>query len=155
MPRTGRAAIAARRLAYDRTMSEPTNPWWRNDDVGGIGFARFLAWSGLAIAVGALVIAVAAPLAGDPLRTVWITGFGAVGMWIAFLAVPRYRAEGVRRPRVVVAAMVVGGLTIAIMIYAFAVIALDSAGIELPAPAHWLDGGGTAPVPTGPAGVDA
>jgi hypothetical protein len=131
-------------------MSDPTNPWWRGDDqVGGIGFARFLAWSGLAIGLAALVLAVAAPLAGDPLRTVWITGFGAAGMWIAFLAVPRYRAEGARISPVVVAAMVAGGLAIAVMIYAFIVIVLWSAGIELPAPAHWVDGGGTAPGPDG------
>ena len=45
--------------------------------------------------------------------------------------------------------MVAGGLTIAIMIYAFIVIALWSAGIELPAPAHWVDGGGVAPGPDG------
>ena len=74
---------------------------------------------------------------------------GAAGMWIAFLAVPRYRAEGVRISPVVAAAMVAGGLTIAIMIYAFIVIVLWSAGIELPAPAHWVDGGGTAPGPDG------
>lgn len=129
-------------------MSDPRGPWWRGDDqVGGIGFARFLAWSGLAIGLAALVIAVTAPLAANPLRTVWITGFGAAAMWIAFLAVPRYRAEGVRNSPVVAAAMIAGGLTIAIMIYAFAVIALLSAGIELPAPAHWVDGGSPAPSP--------
>lgn len=132
-------------------MSDPTNPWWRGEDdvVGGLGFARFLAWSGFAVALAALVLAVVAPLAGDALRTVWLTGFGAAGMWIAFLAVPRYRAEGVRASPVVSAAMVAGGLTIAIMIYAFAVIALWSAGIELPAPAHWIDGGDSVPSPDG------
>ncbi|HEX6365723.1 MAG TPA: hypothetical protein VF000_06215 [Agromyces sp.] len=67
-------------------MSEPTNPWWRGEDAaGGIGFARFFAWSGLMIALGALVFALVAPIAGDALRTVWITGFAAAGMWVAFL----------------------------------------------------------------------
>ncbi|MFD4421365.1 hypothetical protein ACFWN7_07660 [Agromyces sp. NPDC058484] len=125
-----------------------SNPWWRgDDDIGGIGFARFLAWSGLAMGLTALVIAIAAPLAGQPLRTVWITGFGAAAMWIAYLAVPRYRAEGVRLSPVVASAMIVGGLTIVIMIYAFAAIALRSAGVELPAPAHWVDDGSVAPRP--------
>jgi hypothetical protein len=81
------------------------------------------------------------PLEGDPSRPAWIVGFGVVAMWIAFLAVPRYRAEGVRISPVVAAAMVVGGLTIAIMIYAFAAIALWSVGFELPAPPHWIEGG--------------
>ena len=131
-------------------MSEPTNPWWRGDDeVAGIGMARFFAWSGLAIAVGALVFAIFAPIAGDALRTVWITGFGAAGMWVAFLAVPRFRAEGVGRSAVVTAAMIVGGLTIAIMVYAFIVIVAAAGGIELPAPAHWLGGGEPSRVPDG------
>lgn len=137
-------------LAYDRSMSDTRNPWWRGDDqVGGIGFARFLAWSGLAIALTSLVVAVAVPLEGDPSRPAWIVGFGAAGMWIAFLAVPRYRTEGVRISPVVAAAMVVGGLTIVIMIYAFTVMALSSVGVELPAPAHWLDGGDGLPGPGG------
>jgi hypothetical protein len=131
-------------------MSEPTNPWWRGDDAaGGIGFARFFSWSGLVIALGALVLALVAPIAGDALRTVWITGFAAAGMWIAFLALPRYRAEGVRRSPVVTAAMVVGSLTIAIMIYAFIVIWAASGGIELPAPDHWLGDSDPGPVPDG------
>lgn len=131
-------------------MSEPTNPWWRGEDAaGGIGFARFFAWSGLMIALGALVFALVAPIAGDALRTVWITGFAAAGMWVAFLSVPRYRAEGVRRSPVVTATMVVGGLTIAIMIYAFIVIWAASGGIDLPAPAHWLGDSDQSPIPDG------
>lgn len=124
------------------------NPWWRDDDAAsGIGFARFFGWAGLAITVAALVLAFVAPLAGQALRTVWLTGFAVAGMWVAFMAVPRYRAVGVRRSPVVSAAMIAGALTIAIMIYAFAVIALRSGGIELPAPAHWVENGGTVPTP--------
>ncbi|WP_173923258.1 hypothetical protein [Agromyces sp. Marseille-P2726] len=131
-------------------MSEPTNPWWRGDEgIGGIGFARFFAWAGLVIAVGALVFALVAPIAGNALRTVWITGFAAAGMWVAFLAMPRYRAEGVRRSPVVTAAMVVGGLTIAIMIYAFIVIVAASGGIDLPAPDYWTGEVDRSPAPDG------
>ena len=135
-------------LPYDRSMSD-LNPWWRGDDhVGGIRFARFLAWSGLAIGITALCVALFVPLAGQLSRTAWITGFGAAAMWVAFLAVPRYRAEGIRRSPVVAAAMVVGALTIAIMIYAFIAIALRPAGVELPVPSHWLgDGMVVAPTP--------
>lgn len=126
----------------------PPDPWWRADDATtGLGFARFFAWSGFAIAAAALVIAVFAPLEGQALRTVWLTGFAVAGMWVAFMAVSRYRALGIRRSPVVTAAMVAGTLTIAIAIYAFAAIALRSGGIELPAPEHWVssDHGGPAP----------
>ena len=142
---------------YDRSMSDarepdgsedsdrPDGPWWTGEDeVGGIGFARFFAYTGLAMAIASLVIALVAPLEGDALRTVWITGFAATSMWIAFMAAPRYRREGVPVSRAVPITMALGALTIAIMIYAFAVIALASTGVELPAPAHWF-GGPTAP----------
>lgn len=131
-------------------MSDPTRPWWTgDDDIGGIGFARFFAWTGCLMALASLGLAVAAPLEGDALRTVWITGAAAISMWIAFMAVPRYRALGVPVSFAVRAAMVLGGLTIAIMIYAFLVIWLASAGIMLPAPPYWL---GT---PSAPIGVIA
>lgn len=130
-------------MSDPRDSNDAPNPWWRDDDAAaGIGFARFFAWSGLGIAVAAFVLALLAPLAGDALRTVWLTGFAAAGMWVAFMAVPRYRAIGVRRSPVVTAAMVAGGVTIAIMIYAFAVIAFRAGGVELPAPEHWVEGGG-------------
>ena len=120
-------------------------PWWTgDDDIGGLGFGRFFAWSGVVLGAGAVVLAVAAPLQGDPLRTVWITGFGAAATWIAYLAVPRYRAAGVRLSFAVPAAMGLGALAIAIMIYAFAAIALASVGVDIPAPAHWVE---TPPIP--------
>lgn len=141
-------------------MSDPTDPkdsddprgaptpWWREDAAaGGIGFARFFAWSGFAIAVAALVLALVAPLEGQALRTVWITGFAVAGMWVAFMAVSRYRAVGVRRSPIVTAAMVAGVLTIAVTIYAFAVIALRAGGIELPAPEHWIGSDALRPEP--------
>lgn len=125
--------------------NRPGGPWWTGEDeVGGIGFARFFAYTGLLMAIASLVIAVVAPLEGDALRTVWITGFAATSMWIAFMAAPRYRREGMRVSPAVPVTMALGGLTIAIMVYAFAAIALASTGVELPAPAHWF-GGSTAP----------
>lgn len=128
--------------------NEPDRPWWTgDDDIGGIGFARFFAYTGLLMSVASLVLAVVAPLAGDVLRTVWITGFAVTAMWIAFMAVPRYRREGVRVSYAVPVTMALGALTIAIMIYAFAVIALASIGVQLPAPAYWF--GETMPGPRG------
>ncbi|MFB6611021.1 hypothetical protein ACFCVO_11905 [Agromyces sp. NPDC056379] len=127
----------------------PDGPWWTGEDeVGGIGFARFFAYTGLLMAIASLVFAVVAPLEGEALRTVWITGFAATSMWIAFIAAPRYRREGARVSAAVPITMALGGLTIAIMVYAFAAIALASMGVELPAPAHWF---GEA---TAPSGVD-
>ena len=121
-------------------MSDPTRPWWTgDDDIGGIGFARFFAWTGMLMALASLALAVAAPLEGDALRTVWITGAATVSMWIAFMAVARYRGLGVQVSFAVPAAMVLGSLAILIMVYAFTVIWLASAGIMLPAPAYWLD----------------
>jgi hypothetical protein len=146
---------------YDRSMSDarepdgseesdrPDGPWWTGEDeVGGIGFARFFAYTGLLMSIASLVIALVAPLEGDALRTVWITGFASVSMWIAFMAVPRYRREGMRVSPAVRITMALGVLTIAIMVYAFAAIALASTGVELPAPAHWFG------EPTGPSGVN-
>lgn len=128
-------------------MSEPLRPWWSgDDDIGGIGMGRLFAYAGLFLGVASLALAVAAPLEGDALRTVWITGFGAAAMWVAYLAVPRYRRAGVPVSWAVPASMVLGVLTIAIMVYAFAVIVAASAGVELPAPGHWL---GTTPPPAG------
>ncbi|MBM7829324.1 hypothetical protein JOE59_000029 [Agromyces cerinus] len=119
----------------------PDGPWWTGEDeVGGIGFARFFAYTGLLMSIASLVIALVAPLEGDALRTVWITGFAATSMWIAFMAAPRYRREGMRVSPAVPITMVLGVLTIAIMVYAFTVIALASTGVVLPAPAYWFGG---------------
>jgi amino acid permease len=117
---------------------EPT-PWWQDQtDVGGIGMARLFAWAALLMGIGALGIAIFAPLAGDALRTVWIAGFGTVAIWVAGLAPPRYRREGVRVSWAVPAAMVLGGLAILVATYAFVVIVAASGGVDLPAPQHWL-----------------
>jgi hypothetical protein len=125
--------------------------WFQDQtDVGGIGMARLFAWAALLMGVGALGIAIFAPLAGDALRTVWIAGFGAAAIWVAGMAAPRYRREGVRTSWAVPAAMVLGGLAILVAIYAFVVILAASGGVELPAPDHWLPSSApTAPgVPT-------
>ena len=71
------------------------------------------AWTGLFLGLGSLVLAIAAPLQGDALRTVWITGFGAIAMWVAFMAVPRYRRADVGVSWAVPMTMVLGGLAIA------------------------------------------
>jgi hypothetical protein len=132
-------------------MSEPLQPWWTDDDgTGGLGFARLFAWVGLLIAVSALGLALVAPIEGDALRTVWITGYATAGMWVAFMAVPRYRRSGVAVSWTVPAAMVAGGLAIGVMIYCFVVLLSASGGVELPAPAHWL-----APAGEEPPGVQA
>jgi hypothetical protein len=126
----------------DRRPGDPgTVPtaWFQDQmDVGGIGMARLFAWAALLMGVGALGIAIFAPLAGDALRTVWIAGFGAAAIWVAGMAAPRYRRESVRTSWAVPAAMVLGGLAILVAIYAFVVILAASGGVELPAPDHWL-----------------
>jgi hypothetical protein len=130
---------------------EVPTPWFRDQtDVGGIGMARLFAWAALLMGVGALGIAIFAPLEGDALRTVWIAGFGTAAIWVAGMAAPRYRREGVRTSWAVPAAMVLGGLAILVAIYAFVVIVAASGGVELPAPEHWLPSSApTAPgVPT-------
>ncbi|MBM7505975.1 hypothetical protein ACFPER_02585 [Agromyces aurantiacus] len=114
-------------------------PWWQDQtDVGGIGMARFFAWAGLLLGVGALGIALFAPLEGQALRTVWLAGFGTAAMWVPWMAVPRYRREGVRVSWVVPVAMGLGALAILVAIYAFVVIAAASSGLMLPAPEYWL-----------------
>ncbi|MGR0221423.1 hypothetical protein [Agromyces sp. ZXT2-6] len=122
--------------------------WFQDQtDVGGLGMARLFAWAALLMGVGALGIAIFAPLAGDALRTVWIAGFGAAAIWVAGMAAPRYRREGVTTSWAVPAAMVLGGLAILVAIYAFIVIVAASGGVALPAPEHWLPV--TAPIPPG------
>lgn len=133
-----RAPGPEERRAGDPGPTVPT-AWFQDQaDVGGIGMARLFAWAALLMGVGALGIAIFAPLAGDALRTVWIAGFGAAAIWVAGMAAPRYRREGVRVSWAVPAAMVLGGLAILVAIYAFVVIVAASGGVELPAPAHWL-----------------
>ncbi|MGR0320730.1 hypothetical protein [Agromyces sp. ZXT2-3] len=124
---------------------EPPAPWFGDQyDVGGLGMGRLFAWAAVLLGVGALGIALFAPLEGEALRTVWIAGFGAAAIWVAGMAPSRYRRAGVRVTWAVPLAMVLGGLAIGVAIYAFAVIAAASAGVMLPAPGHWL-------APTGPA----
>lgn len=120
-------------------MTDPNGPWWTgDDDLGGIGFARFFAWTGLLLGAGALVIALFAPLEGDALRTVWIVGFGCAAIWVAAMAMPRYRRAGVRTSWTVRAAFALGALAVVVACYAFVVIWLASTGIELPAPPYWF-----------------
>ena len=122
-------------------------PWWQDQyDVGGLGMARFFAWAGLLLGAGALVIALFAPLEGQALRTVWIAGAGAAAMWVPWMAIPRYRREGVAVSRVVPVAMGLGALAILVAIYAFVVIWAASGGVMLPAPDHWLG----SPTPSAP-----
>ncbi|WP_400996841.1 hypothetical protein [Agromyces sp. GXQ0307] len=118
---------------------EPPAPWFGDQyDVGGRGMGQLFAWSAVLLGAGALGIALFAPLEGDALRTVWITGFGAAAIWVAGMAPSRYRRAGVRVTWAVPLAMGLGGLAIAVAAYAFVVIAAASAGVELPAPDHWL-----------------
>lgn len=120
-------------------MSEPDRPWWTgDDDIGGLGFARFFAWTGLLLGAGALVIALFAPLEGQALRCVWIVGFGCAAIWVAAMAMPRYRRAGVPVSWTVRTAIVLGVLAVLVATYAFVVIWLASAGIDLPAPSYWL-----------------
>ncbi|UOQ87976.1 hypothetical protein MUN74_11785 [Agromyces endophyticus] len=119
-------------------MTDESQPWWRDDGTGSIGFARFFAWTGLLLGAGALVIALFAPLDGQALRCVWTVGFGCAGIWVAGMGLARYRRAGVRRSWVVRTAFVLGGLAVLVAAYAFVVIWLASAGIDLPAPGYWL-----------------
>ncbi|BDZ55292.1 hypothetical protein [Agromyces marinus] len=124
-------------------------PWFGDAyDVGGLGMGRLFAWGGLLLGVGALAIALFAPLAGQALRTVWIAGFGAAAMWVAWMAPPRYRRSGVRVSKAVPVAMGLGALAIIVAAYAFTVIFAASSGVELPAPGYWL-----APAPSPSPGV--
>ncbi|WP_344372671.1 hypothetical protein [Agromyces tropicus] len=114
-------------------------PWFGDQyDVGGLGMGRLFAWGAVVLGAGALAIGLFAPLAGQALRTVWIAGFGAAAMWVAWMAPSRYRRAGVRVTPAVPIAMVLGGLAIGVAIYAFVVIAAASGGVELPAPDYWF-----------------
>lgn len=129
---------AERRDDDEPDRAVPT-PWWQDQyDVGGLGMARLFAWAGLFLGAGAVGIALFAPLESQALRTVWIAGFGAAAMWVAWMAAPRYRRAGVPVSWAVPVAMGLGALAIVIAIYAFVVIAAASNGVMLPAPEHWL-----------------
>ncbi|WP_353826537.1 hypothetical protein [Agromyces sp. SYSU T0242] len=129
----------ARRDPDDRDDERVPTPWFGDAyDVGGLGMGRFFAWAAVLLGAGAVTIALFAPLEGQALRTVWITGFGAAAMWIAWMAPARYRRAGVRVSPAVGIAMGLGGLAILIAIYAFIVIVAASGGVVLPAPEYWL-----------------
>ena len=65
-------------------------------------------------------------------------GFGAAAMWVPWMAIPRYRREGVPVSPIVPIAMGLGALAIIVAIYAFIVIWAASGGVMLPAPDYWL-----------------
>jgi hypothetical protein len=114
-------------------------PWFGDQyDVGGLGMGRLFAWAAVLLGAGALGIALFAPLEGQALRTVWIAGFGAAAIWVAWMAPSRYRRAGVRVTWAVPLAMILGGLAIGVAIYAFIVIFAASGGAQLPAPDYWL-----------------
>lgn len=92
----------------------------------------------LCIGLGSLALAIAAPLAPDPARTVWITGFGAVAVWAGMMAIPRFRSVGRKPSALARTGIGLGIATIAIMVYAWVALATASAGVRLPAPAHWI-----------------
>lgn len=84
------------------------------------------------------MIGIAAPLSADPARVVWITGFGAAAIWAGGMAIPRYRRAGRGRSILAIAGITTGITTIAMMGYAFLVMASATTSVALPAPAHWL-----------------
>ncbi|GAA1061783.1 hypothetical protein [Agromyces bracchium] len=130
----------------DGPTGQPPAPWFGDQyDVGGLGMGRLFAWSAVLLGAGALGIALFAPLEGEALRTVWIAGFGAAAMWVAWMAPSRYRRAGVRVSWAVPLATVLGALAIGVAIYAFIVIVAASGGVQLPAPSYWL--GTTEPAP--------
>ena len=88
--------------------------------------------------IGSLVLAIVAPLAPDPARTVWITGFGAVAVWAGLMALPRFRSVGLKPSAIARTGIGLGIATIAIMVYAWVALATASSGVRLPAPAHWI-----------------
>lgn len=111
----------------------------------GFAWGILFAWTSFAIGVAAFVIGLAAPLASDPTRVVWIAGFGAMAIWAGLMAIPRYRGTGRGRSPLAVTGVAAGVATIATMTYAFAAIAVAPTGVALPAPSHWV---GTVGAPT-------
>ncbi|MGR2752822.1 hypothetical protein [Agromyces arachidis] len=115
----------------------------------GHAWAVTFGWTSLVIGIAAFVIGLAAPLAADPARVVWITGFGAVAVWAGLMAIPRYRRSGRGRSPLAITGITAGIATIATMAYAFTAIVLAPTTMALPAPAHWVGMVGESPgVPT-------
>ena len=104
----------------------------------GFAWGVTFAWTSLAIGVAAFVIGLAAPLAADPARLVWVTGFGAMAVWAGLMAVPRYRRAGRGRSPLAITGIAAGIATIATMAYAFTAILLAPTSMALPAPPHWV-----------------
>lgn len=104
-----------------------------------------LAWTSLIVGVAAFVIGLTAPLAVDPVRVVWVGGFGAMAVWAGGMAIPRYRRAGRGRSVLAVTGITVGIATIASMGYAFAAMALAPTNVALPAPANWVSTSTDAP----------
>jgi hypothetical protein len=103
------------------------------------GWAVTLGWTSLVIGIAAFVIGLAAPLAADPARVVWITGFGAAAVWAGLMAIPRYRRAGRGRSPLAITGITAGIATIATMAYAFTAIVIPPTSMALPAPAHWVE----------------
>lgn len=104
-----------------------------------------LAWTSLIVGVAAFVIGLTAPLAVDPVRVVWVAGFGAMAVWAGGMAIPRYRRAGRRHSVLAVTGITVGIATIAAMGYAFPAMALSATNVSLPAPVNWVSTSNDAP----------
>lgn len=111
--------------------------------IEGLVWARLLAWCGIAFGATSLAFAILMPISGDPARLVWVAGFGAVGVWFALMAAPRYRATRGRSPVTVGIGVGLGIAAMAVAAYAFLVVVAANQGTRLPAPAHWVEGGTT------------
>lgn len=104
-----------------------------------------LAWTSLIVGVAAFVIGLTAPLTVDPLRVVWVGGFGALAVWAGGMAIPRFRRAGRGRSVLGITGITVGIATIAAMGYAYAAMALTATNVALPAPAIWVSTSNDAP----------
>lgn len=105
-----------------------------------------LAWTSLIVGVAAFVFGLTAPLAVDPVRMVWVGGFGAVAVWAGGMAIPRYRRVGRGRSVLAVTGITVGIATIAGMGYAYAAMATaTTTNFALPAPPNWVSTSNDAP----------
>lgn len=118
--------------------------------IEGLRWARFLAWAALLIGSASIVLALVVPLAGNHFRILWVVPFGGGAIWCGLMAEPRFRSVRGRGSGVSKLGVAFGAATIAIAIYAFAVIVLSGQGSQIPAPAHWSapDAGASAGVPS-------
>ncbi|QAY72971.1 hypothetical protein ET445_06050 [Agromyces protaetiae] len=119
-------------------------------------WSGLMAWTGLVLGIGAIALAVFAPLGASPAGIAWVAGFGVLAIWFGWagrLGLRRRAAEAsaasdaspgldaTRRAPLGAAAGLVGAvlgvIVVVLMFYAWIAVTAADGGVQLPILPAW------------------